>query len=324
MKKSILAVLVMMTVVFLGAGMAFGFGSFLTTPGTGFDAVYPSATAISNCALCHLDPGGGGPLNPYGTDFASTAIPGHTSNVFDAALEALDSDGDSFSNIVEINAGTGTNPGDSTSHPALPSPITLISPNGGEVIPSGTEYAIMYSVTAPATVTRVKVQYSLDGGVSWAQALPGPTPEVLGTTFYWDVPAPVKNKKNVLVKLIGFDGTVRVGADRSAAVFTIEVATITAPTATDPITVVPKGTLAYPVTWITNGTKRPATDATVFYTFGTSGIWKKAAGQVVNPLGSFSWDVPSPVKPKNVKLKVVLKDALGKVAQAVSGTFRIE
>ena len=89
--------------------------------------------------------------------------------------------------------------------------------------------------------------------------------------------------------------------------------------------IVPKGTIAYPVTWTTNGISGDVSKANVSYTFGTSGIWKKAAGTMVNPLTSFNWNVPSPAKPKNVKLKVVFKDALGnKLATAVSSVFRIE
>jgi len=34
-------------------------------------------------------------------------------------------------------------------------------------------------------------------------------------------------------------------------------------------------------------------------------------GTVVDPLGSFTWNVPTPAKTKIVKLKVVLKDASG-------------
>jgi hypothetical protein len=89
--------------------------------------------------------------------------------------------------------------------------------------------------------------------------------------------------------------------------------------------IVQKGTVAYPVTWTTNGISGFVNSATVFYTFANSRIWKKAAGKGVDPLTSFNWDVPSPAKPKNVKLKVVFKDASGnKLATAVSSVFRIE
>jgi len=72
-----------------------------------FKATYPAATALFNCKTCH--DGGPPKLNPYGIDFQKA---GHNFK----AVESLDSDGDGFTNIEEITAGT--NPGDKNSHPA--------------------------------------------------------------------------------------------------------------------------------------------------------------------------------------------------------------
>ncbi|MRR17336.1 MAG: hypothetical protein EG826_12860 [Deltaproteobacteria bacterium] len=84
-----------------------------STPFLGqFNALYgTSATALNTCALCHPAGGGnnGGNLNSYANDFSANG------NSF-AAIEAMDSDGDGFTNIVEINARTF--PGDPTSFPA--------------------------------------------------------------------------------------------------------------------------------------------------------------------------------------------------------------
>lgn len=199
--------------------------------------------------------------------------------------------------------------------------ITITAPNGGEVIPSGSTFPITYD--APAEVTSVKVKYSLDGGVMWLPAALDPNTPPAPGTFAWIVPTPVKNRTKALVKVIGLDASnVRVGVDKSDAPFTIEVVSITAPVADEIVT---KGS-AYPtVTWTTNVTKTPVTSAKVFYTYGSSGIWKPANGTVVDPLGSFSWNVPSPATTKIVKLKVVLKDALGvTVGTAVSKAFIVQ
>jgi len=87
----------------------------LTSDGylTSFEKTYPGAagSSIDSCELCHINPSGGGPLNPYGTDFANN------SHNF-TAIESNDSDGDGFTNIVEINARTF--PGN-----ALDNPLTL-------------------------------------------------------------------------------------------------------------------------------------------------------------------------------------------------------
>jgi len=199
--------------------------------------------------------------------------------------------------------------------------ITITAPIAGDLIPSGLPFTILYD--APAEVNSVKVRYSLDGGATWlpADGTPG------AGSFDWDVPTPVKNTTKALVKVIGFNASnVKLGSGKSGAPFTIEVVSITAPAADE---IVPKGTVGYPVTWTWNGTKSPVSSAKVFYTYGSSGIWKPAKGDVVvDPMlgsGSLSWNVPSPAATKIVKLKVVLKDAIGvTVGSAVSKAFIVQ
>lgn len=62
------------------------------------------------------------------------------------AIESLDSDGDSFSNIDEINAHTF--PGNSAGHPTVvTASITVKKPNGGEVWVQGTKVLVSWSST---------------------------------------------------------------------------------------------------------------------------------------------------------------------------------
>ena len=78
-----------------------------------FFKAYPSAknsvldTVPSNsghCGVCHFDFSGGGPRNPYG--LAVEGTPNRNKDDI-LSLGALDSDGDGFSNTVEIT-DTGT------------------------------------------------------------------------------------------------------------------------------------------------------------------------------------------------------------------------
>jgi hypothetical protein len=282
-----------------------------------FNGAYgTTGTRLDQCILCHTtnDPNTNSARNPFGLDFGSgTRVAGHTAHAFDAALNNYDSDGDSITNTLEISARTF--PGNPTD-PGLS--LTITAPTAGVVVPSGSTYTILYD--APADVTSVKVKYSIDGGLTWLTAVDAGG-SVLGS-FNWDVPTLVKNTTKALVKVIGFNASVKVGVGKSAK-FTVEVVSITAPLDTD---IVPKGTLSYPVTWTTNGTKGTVSSAKVFYTYGSSGIWKRAKGVVDPLLGSFSWDVPSPAKTKIVKLKVVLRDdALGvNVGIGISKAFIVQ
>ncbi len=97
------------------AGVGFLFAFFpaahaLSSYLTSFNNTYPAAssTQLNSCVLCHLDPAGGGTRNAYGEAFRNS---GHSFS----AIESLDSDGDGYTNIQEINAGTF--PGDSASRP---------------------------------------------------------------------------------------------------------------------------------------------------------------------------------------------------------------
>ena len=65
-------------------------------------------TKLDACITCHFNPGGGGPRNPYGEAYQDSGMDF-------AAIEDLDSDGDGFTNIENINALTF--PGDPDDYP---------------------------------------------------------------------------------------------------------------------------------------------------------------------------------------------------------------
>lgn len=95
---------------------AVGF-SFLVSPAQStpeylsqFNARYKTqGSHLDSCLTCHTSQSGGGEnMNPYGKDFGAA---GHDFG----AIEGKDSDGDGFSNIDEIKAGTF--PGDPNENP---------------------------------------------------------------------------------------------------------------------------------------------------------------------------------------------------------------
>jgi hypothetical protein len=105
-----------------------------------------SATKLNSCTLCHTSVPA---RNAYGQAFAGA---GHSF----AAIENADSDGDGFSNIVEINARTW--PGDPNDYPAAATATATLTPTSTatSVVPSDTPTATPASTVTPtATSTSV-------------------------------------------------------------------------------------------------------------------------------------------------------------------------
>ena len=109
---------------------------------TAFKAAYPllktgGVIDSASCNLCHKN--GPPKLNPYGSTIKSAMDRVSAQNLTASMLhsiESVDSDGDGFSNLEEINADTL--PGDPTSHPAgkpLSSAKAPSPADSGEVSP---------------------------------------------------------------------------------------------------------------------------------------------------------------------------------------------
>jgi uncharacterized repeat protein (TIGR01451 family) len=117
---------------------------------------YPSitGTALDSCNLCHYPlPAARVPANPYGIAYLRN---GRNTAAF-GQIESLDSDGDGYSNVSEINALTL--PGDAGSHPSAATPQLRLQLRGqptslvypGQVI----TYVLAYSNTGNVALTGV-------------------------------------------------------------------------------------------------------------------------------------------------------------------------
>jgi uncharacterized delta-60 repeat protein len=182
--------------------------------------------------------------------------------------------------------------------------VRVLTPNGGEVVAAGSTLANYITWTAPPKAVTFTIELSLDGGTTWKTVATNVAGTVLSS---WTVPAPINNKTQCLVRVTGFDAVgVKVNADRSDAVFTIEVVKLTFPnggnvfTSGDPVT----------ITWTTNATKRPVASVRLSYTLNNGVSWKPIDTSAdSSDDGTFAWAAPPVTVTKNrVRVKVVLKD----------------
>jgi hypothetical protein len=105
------------------------------------------------------------------------------------------------------------------------SKVILLSPNGGEVIASGSTYVVSWNAASEATTFRLF--YSLDNGNTWepiaAQAA------IKGASYTWQLPKIRGNNHVCRMKAVGFDGSQVVGSDVSDGPFSIEVVKLLSP-----------------------------------------------------------------------------------------------
>lgn len=178
--------------------------------------------------------------------------------------------------------------------------VTVLAPNGGDAIPSGSSFKIQWG--APAVATTFNVRYSVDNGATWKTIASG----VSGNTCDWPVPIPLKNKKKCLVKVIGYNGSAKVGSDISGT-FTIEAIRLTSPNGSESIL----GGSWHEIRWVTYSTKRSVVKAKIYYTKDNGLTWKLIKAVSGNP-GSYNWLVPPLTNAKNnCKVKVILLDQDG-------------
>jgi hypothetical protein len=195
-------------------------------------------------------------------------------------------------------------------------PIQVFTPAPGEAISSGSSYPITWY--GSSLISSFKLSYSVDGGATWSMI----RDDVTGTSYDWDVPTPLRNKRNCLLRVTGFDGVRnRLASDSPDGPFTIEVVKLLSPKGGEILT-----SGDYPaVTWQTYTTKRNVASTEVLLTRDGGTTWTTVHTESGNPEG-FNWDVPVVKKSRNqCKLKVVLKDADGKTVgtDASDGYFTI-
>ncbi len=98
--------------------------------------------------------------------------------------------------------------------------VTVMHPNGGEVIPAGSSYDIEWTAHDAVAVTAVDISISMDGGQNWTSVAAG----VANTHSYvWIVPD--TNATSCSVRVEALDPSGNLGSDASNTPFAIAVTT---------------------------------------------------------------------------------------------------
>jgi len=199
--------------------------------------------------------------------------------------------------------------------------VAVLHPNGGEVIHSGSTSEIRWGT--PPEATTFKLFYSLDNGATWKATNTGAP--LTGSSYLWQVPKTEGNKPTCRIKVVGYNGTAKVGADISDKPFTIEVVKLTYPDGGEPPF---SSEQDITITWTAYATIRPINQVKLLYTLDNGLTWKPFLSQPArgSDPGSHTVKLPKVTKVKSrCKVKADLKDATGKkVGSDVSdGVFTI-
>ncbi len=194
-----------------------------------------------HCGVCHFDFDGGGPRNAYGLGVEIGLGNGLSNLEAILAIENVDSDGDGFTNLIEItdminwsntptfpglahsNYGNAVNVDTSEVSPyltpagatdSIPPVVTVNAPNGGESMNANSYYPISYTATDDRVVAYVNIYLSDDGGATFKLVAKKEAP---GTGFSWFVPNRPGTANRIRVEAV--DGSGNAGHDDSDADF---------------------------------------------------------------------------------------------------------
>lgn len=179
--------------------------------------------------------------------------------------------------------------------------IIVNTPNGGEILPTGSNYLISWQ--SPNNAVKFNLFYSVNNGSSWFTI----AKNITRKDYLWNVPAINNNTKKALIRVVGYNtSNSQVGIDKSDAPFTIEVMKVTYPNSSG--LTFSSGT-PWQITWITNLTKSPVANTVVQVSTNGGLTWKTLATLNGNP-GTYSGTVPAVSSVSNKCLvRVILRNS---------------
>jgi len=238
-------------------------------------AIYPKFNPNSNGYVY-------GWLNDGNENFTEFVVDSLVAGPRAVAVGDFDEDGDE-----DIAAATHTGVVWYETHASFA--LTIIQPNGGEVLPSASSYQIQWATSG--TIDNVNLEYSIDGGLNWNTIIAS-TPNT--GSHNWSVPN--VQTSTALVRVSDVNSAT---ADISNNVFTIGT---TNPSLT---LLAPNGGEYYlagstqPITWTWTGT---IANVKLEYSLNGGSSWTTIRSSTPND-GGAGWEVPI-LESNNVRVRV--------------------
>jgi len=189
--------------------------------------------------------------------------------------------------------------------------ITITSPSGGETLPAGSTWAIVWE----ATPDIVKFDLSYLNGLTWRSIARG----VTGSRYQWQIPALARNLERCKVRIVGYNVKgKKIASAKSIGTFAIKVVKLTSLNGGQEVVAGSSQTIQ----WITYAVTRDAPRVRFSYTLDGGRKWKKIKGFVENA-GKYIWTVPVTEETHTeCKVRVILETGHGvKVGSDESESF---
>lgn len=186
--------------------------------------------------------------------------------------------------------------------------VTLVAPNGGEMLGSGSRVPVRW--VSEAGVDEVRLLLA-DGRVpGWRQIMKGVTIAAGAGERMWTVP-PVLGEtlRDCRLKVVALSGAREVGADSSDGPFALGALDVTYP---ERGAVLAGGGTPAAIRWMSFGLARTAVRARASYTLDGGSSWHPA-GEVALPAEEIRWRVPAPERDRErCRVRVRLLDSGGR------------
>ncbi|MEN8135838.1 MAG: multicopper oxidase domain-containing protein [Thermodesulfobacteriota bacterium] len=213
------------------------------------------------------------PLVDAGVDNADTPI--------------VDFDGDARPDVTVSDIGADEYIATQTVYPAL----TLLSPVGGEIIVSGSEYNISWGAPTGAGIDSFELYYSLDGGTTWTliDTVADPT----AGCYLWQIEEEIQANDQVLVRVVALDDTAAVvDTVTSASGVTIDINALISPNGGETLIYdAASPTDTYQISWL-NPYATELTDEISLWYQVNNGLWTLIATGLAGDATSYDWTIP--------------------------------